>query len=126
MAHILLIEGHRMMRGALNELLAQSGTHSIDSASDPLDAVQMVMRTPPEIILLDTSWTEINGVYLSRMLREMVPQAIIVLLVDEDWPRDEDLRHSSGADELVVKARLNSSLPALLRAAVPPDNGLAH
>jgi DNA-binding NarL/FixJ family response regulator len=126
MAHILLIEGHRMMRGALKELLEQGGAHCVESASDPVVAVQIVMRMAPETIVLDTSWTEINGVCLSRMLRALAPHAKIVLLVDEEWPDDEDLRRSSGADEFVTKNMLMWRLPEALGTLPLPAGGRTH
>ena len=114
------------MRSALTELLEKHGAHQIDAASDPVEAVRMVMQLPPQIIILDSIWTEINGLYLSRMLREMVPHAKIVLLVDEEWPEDADLRLSSGADETIAKARLTESLPEVLRAACLPSSGAGY
>jgi DNA-binding NarL/FixJ family response regulator len=117
MAHILLIEGHRMMRGALKELLEQHSAHSVESASDPVAAVQIVMHLAPQIIVLDSSWTEINGVCLSRKLREMAPHAKIGMLVDEEWPEDAEFRRSSGADEFIAKATLSRRLPEVLSAA---------
>lgn len=106
-----------MMRSALIELLEESGAHQIESAPDPVAAVQMLMHGTPQIIVLDTTWTEINGVCLSRMMREMAPHAKIVLLVDEEWREDAELQRSSGADEFVVKANLSSRLREILGAA---------
>jgi DNA-binding NarL/FixJ family response regulator len=114
MTHILLIEGHRLMRSALTDLLERHGAHRIDTASDPVEAVRIVMQLPPHIIILDSIWTEINGLYLSRMLRAMAPHAKIILLVDDSWAQDEDVRQSSGADAIIGKALLAQTLPPML------------
>jgi DNA-binding NarL/FixJ family response regulator len=115
MAQILLIEGHRLMRDALKDLLEKRYQHSLDLASDPLEAIHLVIHRPPHVILLDTTWTETSGVFLSRVLREMAPQSYIVLLVDEAWPDDEEVKRTSGANAFVVKASAVDALPALLK-----------
>ncbi len=123
MAQILLIEGHRLMRDALKDLLEKRDQHSLDLASDPLEAIHLVIHRPPHVILLDTTLTETNGVFLSRVLREMAPQSYIVLLVDEAWPDDEDVKRTSGANAFVVKASAVDALPALLNGV--PTTGVA-
>ncbi len=114
MEHVLLIEGHRMMRSALKDLLTQSGFDSVDEAIDPIEAVGKAMRICPHIIVLDTTWPEIKGVYLSRILRLVSPQSKIVLLVDNSWKDDQEITRSSDADAWVAKTVLTKELPQIL------------
>lgn len=103
-----------MMRNALKDLLAQNGFDSVDEAIDPIEAVGKASRICPHIIILDTAWPEIKGVYLSRILRQVSPQSKIVLLVDNSWKDDQEATHSSGADAWVSKNVLTEELPQIL------------
>ena len=126
MGHILLIEGHQWLRHAINELVTQRTALSIDEARDPVEAVNHALHSPPTIIILDTTWPEINGQCLSQMLREVAPQSKIVLLVDDSWPDDAEVKAVTGADAWVNKSSITEALPVLLTqwvaAAVESDS----
>lgn len=114
MRPVLLIEGHRQMRSALKSLLAQSGLEVIEAAADPIEGVRRIMRQRPSVMIVDTVWPEINGIWLSRFLRELAPQSRIVLLVDDCWFDDPEAARSSGADAFVAKHLLTKELPPVL------------
>lgn len=102
------------MRGALKSLLAQSGHKIIEEAADPLEGIRRVMWRPPTVMVVDTVWPEIKGIWLSRFLRELAPQSKIVLLVDNSWRDDPEAERSSGADAFVAKEMLVKELPPIL------------
>lgn len=111
---VLLVEGHRLLRGALRELLAHSGMNAVIEVADPVEAVQQTVGAAPRIIVLETTWLELKGIWLSRVLRAIAPQSKIVLLVDESWQRDADAARESGADAFVAKHALSEKLPPIL------------
>ncbi len=127
MAEILLIEGHRLMRSALRDLVTQSGCESVAEAFDPAEAVHQTRRQSPQIIILDSNWQEFGGLYLSRILRELAPESKILLLVDDSRLADAETARSSGADAFVAKNALTQELPPILRqwrARAEPDEPL--
>jgi DNA-binding response OmpR family regulator len=120
-SHVLVIESHRLMRDALTSLLEAQGVQRLDVASDPLAAVQMIMDQPPQLILLDANaaWTDIQGMLFSRILREVAPQACIVMLVDDSSLYGE-IKSSSHADLIISKEQLVLQLPAVLDGSCQP------
>ena len=114
MEPVLLIEGHALLRHALKDLLAQSGFHAVIEATDPIEAISHVLRVSPRIIILDTTWTEINGQLLGKILRQIVPQSKIVLLVDESWLADGETAHFDQTDAFVPKNCLTKALSSVL------------
>ena len=114
MGHVLLIEGHRLMRSAIIGLLAQSGHQVIEEAADPLEGVRRILWQPPRVMIVDTVWPEIKGIWLSRFLRELAPQSKIVLLVDDSLCDDPEAARSSGADAFVAKEMLSKELTPIL------------
>ena len=121
MEPVLLIEGHALLRHALRDLLVQSGFHSVVEAADPIEAIAHVLRLAPQIIILDTTWAEINGQLLGKIQRQIVPQSKIVLLVDESWLADAETAHSGDADAFVPKNRLMKTLSSVLAQWQPVD-----
>ena len=118
---VLLIEGHRLMRYALRELLAENGFKSIAEATNPVEAVRQAIDLMPDIIVLDSTWTEIQGSCLSRILRVLTPKSRIVLLVDQDLTDEQEFAHWSGVDALVRKSALTQGLPQLLARWQPGE-----
>lgn len=114
MRHVLLIEGHRQMRSAITSLLMQGGHPVIEQAVDPLEGVRRILWQRPSVMIVDTVWPEIKGIWLSRFLRELAPQSKIVLLVDDSWCNDPETERSSGADAFVAKQMLMKQLPPIL------------
>ncbi len=114
MGLVLLIEGHRLMRSAIVSLLAQNGREVVEEAVDPIEGVQKIIWHPPNVIVLDTTWHDVNGFWLSRLLRALAPQSRIILLVDDGTSNDLEAARSSGADACIDKTLLTQELPRVL------------
>ncbi len=114
MEQVLLIECHPLLRSALQDLLARNGFACVLVASTPVEAVREALKQSPRIIVLDTTVPEMEGFYLSHMLRELAPQSKIVLLLENTGADYQAAVRSSGADAFVSKSALTQELPLLL------------
>ncbi len=114
MGLVLLIESHRLMRGAIISLLAQNGREVVEEAADPIEGVQKILWQTPNVIVLDSTLPDINGFWFSRLLRVLAPQSRIVLLVDDGTSNDLETARSNGADACVNKTLLTQELPQVL------------
>ncbi len=112
---VLLIECHPLMRRALQDLLASIGFTCVLSASSPIEAVKQAIKQVPHIIVLDVNVPEMEGFYLSHMMRELSPQSKIILLLENTDPDYQAAVRSSGADAFVNKMALPQELPRLLQ-----------
>ena len=99
------------MRNAVKDLLLQDGVDSIVEFSDPILAVgHLRQQHPPAVIILDGSWVEVNGLWLTRLLRELAPQSKILLLLDESRADYQDAARVSGADACIAKSTIARDL----------------
>lgn len=112
-ARILLIEGHGLMRSAVKDLLQHNGMDSIE-ASDPIQAIGQVKQSTPAVIILDTTWSEVNGLWLTRLLRQLAPQSKILLLLDDSRQDYRDAAQFNGADACISKAMVAKDLMPML------------
>lgn len=112
-ASILLVEGHGFMRSAVKDLLRHNGMDSI-AVSDPIQAVGQVKQSAPAVIILDTTWSEVNGLWLTRLLRQLAPQSKILLLLDDSRQDYQDAAQFNGADACIAKATVSKDLMPML------------
>lgn len=114
MGNVLLIEGHRQMRTALKDLLARNGCRAITEAEDPIEGIRQVIGNRPPIIILDTAWPEVNGVWLTRVFRLLAPETKILLLLEDNRHDYQEAARLSGADAFLARSALATELTPLL------------
>ncbi len=100
---VAIIDDHTLFRTGLSELLTRRGLEVVAMTGQPGEAVSLVARTQPDIVLLDLRMPEIGGLTVLKQLREQsAEQTIIVLTTSVD---DEDLFESLrlGANGYLLK-----------------------
>ena len=80
MKTIFLVDDHAMVREGLRALLEAAGYEVIGECDNPVQAVREVLRLEPDLVLLDLSLGEANGLdVLSDLRRRGSQQRCIVL-----------------------------------------------
>jgi DNA-binding NarL/FixJ family response regulator len=76
---ILVVDDHAAVRRAVCSLLrSQSDFEVVCEAADGLEAIQKAQELRPDVIVLDISMPELNGLQAARQIREVAPQEEIV------------------------------------------------
>lgn len=76
------------------------GMECTSCATDGESAIEQVLQTHPDIILMDIMMPGMNGLDATRRLREMLPQSRIILYSAYISMSEDALR--AGADEFVL------------------------
>ncbi len=101
---ILLVDDHAILRRSLKALLdARPEMEVVGEASDGRDAISACEMLRPDVVLMDVSMPELNGIEATRQIRRARPGTQVVILSafgDQDQLR-EALR--AGATGYVVK-----------------------
>jgi DNA-binding NarL/FixJ family response regulator len=84
-------------------------------AADGEDALSLVLRERPDVLITDVVMPGLNGVELARRVREALPETKIILMSSYTDDAYRLLASSSGADAFVSKQVINSSLLAAIR-----------
>ncbi len=118
---ILVCDDEPQILRALRVILRDAGFEAVP-ASTGEEALDLAAVKPPEAAILDLMLPDIDGVELTRRLREWSTMPILVLsAVGEEDRKVEAL--TAGADDYVTKPfgprELVARLQALLRRAVP-------
>jgi len=100
---LMLADDHRMLREGLRRSLGELGFSIVAEARNGADAVDLAASVRPDVILMDVTMPELDGVEATRQIKERQPEVRIVVLTmhaDHDILADA-IR--SGANGYLVK-----------------------
>ncbi len=113
---VLLADDHAILRAGLRMLLAAEGLEVVGEASDAEEALREVMRTSPDVVILDITMPGLSGLEACPRLKELSPGVkILVLTMHEDEGYLQRLLRA-GADGFVLKRSAHTHLVEAVRA----------
>jgi two-component system response regulator MprA len=119
---ILVVDDDRALREALRRILTLGG-YEVQLAQDGEEALESVMESLPEAVVLDVGLPGIDGLELCRRVRRLGNRVPILMLTGRDAVADRIDGLDVGADDYMVKpfdvGELTARLRALLRRANP-------
>jgi DNA-binding NarL/FixJ family response regulator len=104
---ILLVDDHPLTRDALATLLEQHGFDVVGQAGDGNEAIESARQLQPDLILLDLSMPELDGISALPRLREAAPECEVVVLT------------ASGTEENLLAAIRGGAAGYLLKTESP-------
>ena len=113
---ILVVDDEAPIRRYLRAALGAQGFTVYESATG-LEAIQAVLSHRPDIIILDLGLPDIDGIEVTRRLREWSQTPIIILSVREA-EQDKIAALYAGADDYLTKPFGTGELLARMRVAL--------
>jgi two-component system KDP operon response regulator KdpE len=114
---LLVIDDERQIRRLLRTSLAVQGFRIAEAATGQ-DALEMISGQPPEIVLLDLSLPDMDGLEVIRRLRASGSKIPIVVLSSRNDERGKVAALELGADDYVSKPFGMAELVARLRTSL--------
>jgi two-component system KDP operon response regulator KdpE len=115
-ATILVVDDEPQIRRVLRTTLFSSG-YDVLEAKTGEEAIRMIIRERPDLVLLDVNMPEMSGLETCSKIRLSFEGPIIMVTVRES-ERDKIAALDSGADDYVVKPFAVGELLARIRAAL--------
>lgn len=113
--HVLIVEDDADVRESTGMLLRSHGFR-VTLADGGREGLLCIRENPPDIALVDIAMPEIDGITLTRRIRELGDLPVI-LLTARDLPSDVVHGLDAGADDYVTKPYDADVLLARIRAA---------
>ncbi|MCB0977415.1 MAG: response regulator transcription factor [Acidimicrobiales bacterium] len=122
---LLLADDHRMLREGLRRSLTDEGFDVIGEASDGAEAVEMAAALLPDVVLMDVTMPDVDGVEATRRLKSSHPDIPVVMLTmhaDETVIADA---MRAGAVGYLVKDCSTDEIAETLKLATNADTTLS-
>jgi len=116
---LLIADDHGVLRAGLIALLnEEAGMEVVGEADDENSAVSLAVEKRPDVILMDLSMPNTGGIEATRRIKQLVPEArILILTVHEDKSlMQEAIR--SGAMGYILKRAVKSELLNAIQAVM--------
>ena len=121
--NVLLVEDHTLVRSGIRALLESApGLAVVGEAANGRRAVEMVGQLKPELVLMDVTMPELNGIDAARQIRVAHPDTrVLILSMHEDRQYVfESLK--AGANGYVLKAAAFQDLLGAIQTVMAGKN----
>lgn len=100
---VLLADDHVIVRQGLKAILDKEGFQVVGEASNGHEAVQLVERLQPDMVVLDISMPLLNGLDAARQLVKLVPECKLIFLTMQSSPTYATEAFKAGASGYLLK-----------------------
>lgn len=122
MVRVLIADDHAIVRAGLRALIAsEPSLVLVGEAAGGWEAIDLVEKTRPDILLLDISMPDLDGIAVTKRLKPQYPDLrILILTVHED---EALLREAirAGASGYVLKRAAEAELLSAIRIVMRGD-----
>lgn len=123
---LLLVDDTALFRSAIAALVeAQDGLEVVGEADNGLEAVEKARALKPDVIVMDVEMPVMDGVQATRLIREQVPDAKIVMLTVSE--SDDHLLDAIrfGAQGYLLKDLRPAELFSMVQSAMRNESPLS-
>ncbi len=100
---LLIADDHRMLREGLRRSMAEHGFDIVGEARDGAEAVEMADKHRPDVVLMDVTMPELDGIEATVAIHQRAPEVRVVILT---MHADQDVLSNAvraGASGYLVK-----------------------
>ncbi len=117
MLRILIADDHEMIRGGLKSLLeAHEGWEVCGEAATGREAVQRCISLKPDIVVMDISMPDLNGLEATRRIRKECPKTEVLVLTMHDSEQLVREVMRAGARSYILKGDAGTVLTAAVES----------
>ncbi|RJR25798.1 DNA-binding response regulator [Candidatus Microgenomates bacterium] len=123
--NILVIEDEKDLNRYIKELLTDNG-YSVQAATKGTEALEIIKKTEPDLIILDLGLPDIDGENICRQIKKEHPDLPIIILTAKDGVSNIVHGLDIGADDYMTKPFDGDELLARIKARLRKVPGSAE
>lgn len=113
---LLLCDDHRMMRDGLRAILEKEGLQVVGEAANGRDVITLASELKPDVVVMDISMPELNGIDATRLLLAEAPGIKVIGLSMNSDRRYVIAMFAAGAVGYLLKSSASEELIQAVRA----------
>jgi NarL family two-component system response regulator LiaR len=123
---VLLVDDHSVVRSGLSAMLsAEDDLEQVGEAADGSEAVRMVERIKPDVILMDLLMPVMDGVAATKAIHDRFPETRIIILTSFKEREQVDGALKAGAMSYLLKTVSAAELVSAIRGAMAGQSKLS-
>jgi DNA-binding NarL/FixJ family response regulator len=116
---IFIVEDHRLFREGLKAMLSlDPGYDVIGEAEDGIEAVRLIRKSKPDLVLLDLSMPRMNGFSVLREIKAAMPEVKILVLSIHESDQYVLQAFEARADGYAIKDSSREELRVAIRSVL--------
>ncbi len=131
MTRVLIADDHAIVRAGLRALLAEDAAFElVGEAAGGYEAIELVEKTNPEVLILDLSMPDLDGISVTRKIKPQFPALkILILTLHEDEALLKEAIKAGAAGYILkraAEAELISAIRTILRGDLYVDPAMVR
>ena len=103
MAKVLIVDDASFMRMTIKQMLEKNGHEAVGEAGNGIEAVKKYIELNPDVVLLDITMPEMNGVEALKRIKELDASAKVVICSAMGQQAMVAQAIQNGAKDFIVK-----------------------
>ena len=103
MARVMVVEDAVFMRMTIRKMIEPEGYEVVGEAGNGVEAVQKYMEAQPDVVMLDITMPEMNGIDALKRIKEFDPKAKVIMCSAMGQQAMVAQAIQSGAKDFIVK-----------------------
>jgi len=116
-AKLLIVDDNEGVRHLVARWLERAG-FSVREAGDGMEAVEMIRRETPDIVLADIRMPNMDGIELARIVKSEHPQVKVILMTAYSSPQTIAQARREGVDDYLEKPFTKDQVERIAREAL--------
>ncbi|MEZ3462871.1 MAG: response regulator [Lachnospiraceae bacterium] len=103
MARVMVVDDAVFMRMTIRKMIELEGYEVVGEAGNGVEAVQKYMEAQPDVVMLDITMPEMNGIDALKRIKEFDPKAKVIMCSAMGQQAMVAQAIQSGAKDFIVK-----------------------
>ena len=103
MARILIVDDAAFMRMMIKDILTKNGYNVAGEAENGLKAVEKYNETKPDLVMMDITMPEMDGIQALKKIKEADPNATVIMCSAMGQQAMVNESIQAGAKDFIVK-----------------------